>query len=145
MPHAKRSQTSTELIIVLGFLTILLLLILSATFDIPSVFQNSEKIRSQTYWSQAPVGVIALQSTMINTTLVIQNNFRQDITLDAVTLDGVEYVFSNMTAEYTSSGDRGAYYRNIVINNSWVLVSFTVSFSSGAKYVFNGTQSFPMN
>lgn len=114
----RKSQTSTEFLIITAVLLILLIIFFSVILDIPSLSTNKKEEFVQDYWKENDISITNAIRYDTNTTFSLKNNFRYQIEIYEITFDNVtqQYALTLNTGELVmTSIDFTSNYPEVII------------------------------
>ena len=99
-----KSQTSTEYIVILAVVFLLVGLVLVFVYDVPGLLVSGEDVQNAGYWRRAPVGIAAVYGGDFNTTIYVINNHREEITIMNISINDVFYDMLENSSATIQSG-----------------------------------------
>lgn len=100
-----KSQTSTEYIVILAVVFLLIGLVLVFVYDVPGLLVSGEDAQNSAYWRRAPVGIAAAYGGDFNTTVYVINNHREEITILNISVNDVFYEITENSSSTIQSGE----------------------------------------
>jgi len=129
----RRAQTATEYLIILAVVIIIALIVVSAMGGIPGMGGASKQKASQAYWNTAKIAITSYAIGPTSTTLYLRNNNLEAVTIDAISLSGVNL---NITPITLSTGETRTFSSTNVH-----CVTGSNSFSHGVRINYTDTST----
>jgi uncharacterized protein (UPF0333 family) len=142
---SKKSQTSTEYIIILAVVIIIALIIVGALGGIPGIGRSSSSRATAAYWSSADVAITdyAFDNDGNKNVIKLRNNLRNQITVNNVTIGGTDLISgvahtinSGETKNLTTASDKDC--GDVGDSYSYDVNIVYVDKGTGATYTFTG-------
>ena len=124
----KKSQTSTEYLIILAVVVVIALIVVGILGGIPSIGGGVSENAARTALATAPVGVTSYSVTDYSTKVTLRNNVGSTIQIDSVSINGEECLdFSSVILPIGQS-------RQITCENIYEPLSRRASFPIEIEY-----------
>lgn len=138
----KRGQVSTEFMIILSVILVILIFISVVMFDVNVIARNFGDISSGRYWSTADVGVLGmdLNGTVGNVSVI--NNLDYSVEVVGLTFDSVDVLITPLSLDSGESGIVMIDYDMGGEKYFEVNVGFDLVDSTGKEFGFVGARKY---
>jgi uncharacterized protein (UPF0333 family) len=136
----RKTQTSTEYLMLLAVVVVIALIVVGVLGGIPSIGGGASKSASKAAWATQPVAVTNWVVDTIGTRIKIKNNLQNTIVLDSIILDNSEVsIGSTVAAGQTIDVYHLGKYALTETDYDYSLVINYTDLSSKARYLQNGS------
>ena len=137
----RKSQTSTEYLVILAVVIVIALLVVGILGGIPGIGGGASRSTSKAAWSSQPIGVTNWVVDTLGTHLELRNNLPETVTINSITLEDKELSVDRILApgEKLDVYHFGVYY----LERSKYELSFSVDYtdlSTKAGYIQNDSR-----